>query len=200
MLAELRNRATVAWLWAAAWRREHKRSGEWWASTLMLMVAVVSAVFTGYAAFRSTPSAAGLSFRAGVREGSGGLHSFATPELGDALSIRLQLTPYHQDLGGVAVTVAPPPRVELTDRCYYSVGGSSRRDCAMPDGVGRIDLPHLNSGETLRLSVEVRVVAQIEDRESVTIEMSSAEANASRREVDLYSPLQKQRGGPSSAR
>lgn len=198
MIAELQGWATLAWHWAAAWRDEHRRPREWWMATLMLTVATVSAVLTAYAAFRAAPSAARLSFRTGVKEGSGGLRSFATPEPGDTLSIRLQLIPYNQDLGAVSVAIDPPPQVELTDRCYYTVGGSARRDCALPDGEGRIDLPRLDSGETFRLSVEAHVVGEIRDRESITIEMSSAEAEASRRDIDLYSPHQGVPGEPSN--
>lgn len=188
ILSEVRDGARPILLGAAACLHECKRPGEWWGSVLMLMVTVVSAAFTAYAAFRPPPSVAGLSFKTGVSEGSGGLHSFATPEPGDTLSIRLQLTPHHQDLGGVAVTISGSPRVELTDRCYYRVGESQRSDCAMPAGEGRIDLARLNSGETLWLAVEARVLSPIEDRERITIEMSSAEVDSSRREIDIFSP------------
>jgi hypothetical protein len=190
MLTEARDGVTPILLWAAAWLHEHKRPGEWWGSVLMLIVTVVGAAFTAYAALRPPPSVAGLSFKTGVSEGSGGLRSFATPGPGDTLSVQLQLIPHHQDLVGVAVTISGSPSVELTDRCHYRVEDSPRSDCAMPGGEGRIDLARLNSGETLRLTVEARVVAPIEDREKITIEMSSAEVDPSQREIDLFSPGQ----------
>jgi hypothetical protein len=186
-IAGLWTRVVVAWLWAADWRQQHSRPAEWWFSTAMLLVTLAGTVFTGYAAFHSAPSAAKISFKTGVKEDSGGLRSFATPEAGDTLWVGLELTPYHQNLDGVSVTIAAPPRVELTDRCNYTVGDSARQSCAMPNGEGRIDLAHLDSGETLRLSVEARVGQRIKDRESITIEMSAAEAEASRRKIDLYS-------------
>jgi len=189
VLAEVGDRIALARLWAGVWWHEHKRPTEWWGSSLMLLVAVVSAVFTAYAALRPTPSP-GFSFKAGVSEGSGGLRSFAVPEPGDPLAILLQLTPRHQDVRGVAVTISPPRRVELTQRCYYTVGDSPRRECAMPGGEGRIDVAQINSGETLRITVEARVVTRIEDRETIAIEMSSAEAEASQRAIDLFSPEQ----------
>jgi hypothetical protein len=111
----------------------------------MLLVTLAGSVFTGYAAFHSAPSAAKISFKTGVKEDSGGLRSFATPEAGDTLWVGLELTPYHQNLGGVSVTIAAPPRVELTDHCYYTVGDSARQSCAMPSGEGRIDLAHLDA-------------------------------------------------------
>jgi len=154
----------------------------------MLLVTLVGTAFTVYAALRPTPSVAGFSFETGVDEGLGGLRSFAVPEPGDRIPIILQLTPQHQDLRGVAVAIAPPARVDLTDRCYYTVGDSPRRKCALPGGEGRIDVACLKSGETLRISAEARVTARIESPETITIEMGAAEVEASRRGIDLLSP------------
>jgi hypothetical protein len=187
-LGDLRTWAMVCWRWSIAWKHEHKRSGAWWGSMVMLLITAVGTFFTVYGVVRPTPSAARLNFRAGVREGSAGMRSFATPDPGDILPVRLSLTPYNQDLGGLAVVITPPPGAVLTADCYYSVGDGGRHRCALPGGQGRIDLARLASRETLRLSVKVKVLAFVDSRESITFEMSSAEADASLRQVDLYSP------------
>ncbi len=184
----MEHRLAFAWLWVRGWWHGHKRSNDWWGSLLMLLVAVVSAAFTVYAALRPEPSVAGVSFETGIDDGGGGLRSYAEPESGEGIPILLEVTPHHQDLIGVSVIISPPPRVELTDRCYYTVGDSLRHRCAMPGGEGRIDIARLGSGETLRISANARVVAQIEERETITIEMDSAEDEASQRGIDLFSP------------
>jgi hypothetical protein len=194
VFSEGRDRLSFALLWAVDWWHRHQRPNEWWGSSLMLLVTVVSAAFTIYAALRPAPSAAGISFKTGVDEGSGALRSFAVPEPGDRIPIVLQLTPHHQDLRGVAVVIAPPLRAEMTDRCYYAVGDSPRRECAIAGGEVRIDVACLKSGETLRISAEARVVARIETRETIAIEMGAAEVEASRRGIDLLTPGQDEEG------
>jgi hypothetical protein len=114
------------------------------------------------------------------------MRSYATPEPGEVLSVRFRLTPYNENLSGVAVAIKVSARVALTSACHYSVGDSGRQTCAMPDGEGRVDLGHLDSGETLRLSAGVKVLAPVENRQSITFEVSSAETRANSREVDLY--------------
>jgi hypothetical protein len=187
-LGDLQTWVMVCRLWVIVWQHEHKRPGAWWGSMVMLLITAIGTFFTIYGVVRPTPSVARLNFRAGVREGSAGMRTFATPEPGDILPVRLSLTPYNQDLGGVAVVITPPPGAMLTADCYYSVGDGGRHRCALPDGQGRVDLARLDSKETLRLSVKVKVLASMDSRESITFEMSSAEADASLRQVDLYSP------------
>jgi hypothetical protein len=187
VLADLQARATFAWFWVAAWRHGLRRSSEWWISVSMLLLTLIVTAFTGYATLRTAPSAAALDFRTGVEQGSGSLQSFATAKPGATLPVRLQLTPHNQDLGGVSLAITPPPHAELV-HCVWRVGNDDPDECAMPDGEARVDLEQLNSGETLRLSVRVEVLTSVDDHESIEFEMNSAEAGASTREVDLFSP------------
>jgi hypothetical protein len=159
---------------------------------ITLLVGAIGILGTWYAALRSAaPSVAKVSFNTGVSEGAGAgsTRSFATPKLHAELRIRLSLTPVHQDLGQVAITIDPPPSLELTSSCFYEVSGEGRQSCLHPDGERRIEVPRLASGQSLRITAKARVVHRVEGREAVMIEMSSADTPApSQKRIDLYSP------------
>lgn len=196
MVRALRERLEIAIFLARYWASERrgrltKRPAEYWFALITLLVATVGIFGTWYAALRSAPSVAKVDFDTGVVEGSGrgGARSFAMPKLHTVIRIQLNLTPTHQDLSQVAVTIAPPPSIELTSKCFYEVSGSGKRSCLEPDGERRIDIEHLASGQSLRVTAGARVIHRIERREAVVIDMSSSDTDSpNRKRIDLYSP------------
>jgi hypothetical protein len=183
--------ALVYWLFEYL-RRLKQRPPEYWFALLTLVIATIGIFGTWYAALHSAPSAARVSFDTGVVEGAGarGVRSFATPKLHEVLRIRLRLTPAHQDLVQVAISIAPPASVRLTNGCFYEVTGmEGRRSCLEPSGAGRVDIENLAAGETLEVTAEAEVVHPIDGQETIAIEMSSADTvDPSRKQIDLYTP------------
>lgn len=181
----------VYWFVEFCWKPT-QRSPEYWFALLTLIVTTVGVFVAYFAALKSPPSVADYRFNAGVVEGAedDSARSFAMPKLHEPIHIRMELTPAHQDLGQVAVSISPPPSVKLTDSCFYRVTGMKRRQsCLEPNGEGRVDVRHLGADETLEVTAEAEVVRPIEGEEAIVIEMSSADTpNSNRKKIDLYSP------------
>jgi hypothetical protein len=193
LLGELQGALGFYALWVAdGFGRLRQRPSEYWFSLLTLIIATVGIFGTWYAALQSAPSAAQVRFDTGVLEegGGGGTRSFATPKLHETLPLRLTLTPMHEDLTGVSITISPPRSVRLTDGCYYKLTRlKERRNCLKPNGEGRVDVARLGAGETLEVAAEAEVVHRIDGQEVIAIEMSSADdTDSSRKQIDLYPP------------
>src|SRR6476469_4410160 len=150
----------VYWL-VDYYRHLRQRPPVYWYTLLTLGFTVMAGVGTWLAALKSTPSQAKVHFDTGVIEDGkgGGARSFATPDLHEVLRLRLTLTPSHQDLGQVAVVIAPPPSGKLTDRCFYKITSrKGRRSCLESNGEGRVEIDRLDAGETLEVIARAEVV------------------------------------------
>jgi hypothetical protein len=177
--------------WMDDYRRQLKRfPTEYWFSLLALTVATIGVFGTWFGALRSASSAAKVHFDTGVIAGPGdSARSFATSKLHETLKVRLRLTPEHQDLGQVVITIAPPESVRLTEGCSYRITGMRhRRSCIKPSGQGRIEVERLAAGATLEVTAEAKVIHRIKEQEAIVIEMSSADTpDPNLKRIDLYS-------------
>jgi hypothetical protein len=144
---------------------------------------------TWYGALRSAPSEAKVHFDTGIVGEHGGVKSFATSKVHESLTISLKLTPEHQDLGQVVVSIVPPASVRLTDGCSYKITGRrGRRSCLKPSGQGRVEVDRLSAGSTLEVTAKAEVVHSIQDQEAIVLEMRSADTTDSNlKRIDLFS-------------